>query len=81
MVLTTTIENKRYTLEKFEYNLISGSDSIYVQFKIEILDGEDVLKTYHFGYQISSEMKDVVLTYLEANFKEPMVDRLVELNA
>jgi hypothetical protein len=79
MIITTTVENKRYTLDKFEYNLIS--EAIYVQFKIEILDGEDILKTYYYGYNISPEMVTVVLTFLQQNFQTPMVNKLVELNA
>lgn len=82
MMLTTTIENKRYTLEKFHMNYLDDQPaSIYVQFIIEVLDGETVLYKYPYGYNISQEMVGVVLYYLQQNFQEPMVNKLLELNA
>jgi phage protein U len=81
MILTRTIDNKKYTLERFHYDLISGTGSIYVQFVIENMEnGESVTKRY-YGHNLSQEMVVAVLIALDEHFGQIMVDNLIELNA
>jgi len=79
-MITRTINDKKYTLDKIAYDVIDSSESLYLQFKIE-QDVEFGVRTYYYGLNFNSEELALMMGLLEGNFADYVVNKLIESNA
>lgn len=79
-MITRTINDKKYTLEKIAYDYIGENESLYLQFKIE-QDVEFGVRTYYYGMNFNTEELALMMELLEGNFADYVVDKLIQSNA
>jgi len=79
-MITRTINDKKYTLEKIAYDVADGNESLYLQFKIE-QDVEFGVRTYYYGFTVSPEGLAGAIALLNGSFADAVVDRLIQENA
>lgn len=79
-MITRTIDTKKYTLEKIDYDLVGGNESLYLQFKIE-QDVEFGVRTYYYGMTVTPENTQAFLGILGGAFTDAVIERLINENA
>jgi len=79
-MITRTINDKKYTLEKIAYDNVTGNESLYLQFKIE-QDIEFGVREYYYGMIVTSENTQAFLDILSGTFTDAVVERLINENA
>lgn len=75
-MFTITTDTKSYLLEKFQYSVVLGIPSLYLQF--QITEGDRV---YSYGFNLDSTEIQAVADILSTNFGDYIKEKLIALNA